>query len=231
MSLHSFIGASSGLKVQRGALIEYAMDDMLVLEFEFNPSSITRKRSVKINKSDLPGARGGYDFTSPSEASRAAQGASAGPEMLEIKILLDATDRMNAGDPVVSRFGVQPEIDMIRTMLEPKSQQPSGVKILTSLGNKTEKSFSQHQTMSVLLFKWGIHMFPVFLTSATIEMKAYLPTLIPYRAEAMLTLQIIESDNPFYNIEMKRQANMAMPNSKTTMESGLIGGLPGGKHG
>jgi len=231
LSLLSFIGASSGLKVQRGALIEYAMDDMLVLEFEFNPSSITRTRTVEVKKGNLPGARGGYDFTSPSESSRAAQGVIAGPESLNITIMLDATDRMNEGDPVVSRVGVQPEIDMIRTMLEPKSQQPSGVRVLSSLGSAAQKSFPQHQTLSVLIFKWGIHMFPVFLTSATIEMKAYLPTLVPYRAEAKLTMQIIESDNPFYNIEMKRQANMAMPNSKTTMESGLIGGLPGGKHG
>jgi hypothetical protein len=36
------------------------------------------------------------------------------------------------------------------------------------------------------------------------DVKAFLPSLLPYRAEATLTLQIIQSDNEFYNTEMKR---------------------------
>jgi hypothetical protein len=57
----------------------------------------------------------------------------------------------------------------------------------------------------VLLFRWGPHTLPVFMTQAQIELKEFLPNLKPYRAEATLTLQIIESNNPFYVDELKRQ--------------------------
>ncbi len=42
------------------------------------------------------------------------------------------------------------------------------------------------------------------MTQVQFDLKAFLPSLIPYRAEATLTLQIIQSDNPFYTPEMER---------------------------
>jgi hypothetical protein len=39
----------------------------------------------------------------------------------------------------------------------------------------------------------------------TIDEKAHLPSLIPYRAEANLTMQVIESSNIFYDFEKLRQ--------------------------
>ena len=231
MNLTSFIGNISGLKTQRGMLFEYSMDDALSLEFEFNPSSITRTRSVTVKAGELPGMRGGYDFSTPTEAIRAAQGVSTGPESFSIKIMLDATDRMNAGDPVASRMGVQPEIDILRTMLEPKTQQSLGAKTLAALGEGNEQSFPNYEVLSVLIFKWGIHRFPVFLTRAQIEMKEYLPSLLPYRAEATLSMQMIESRNPFYSMELKRQANTAVISSKGDQVSRLISDMPGGNYG
>ena len=225
MSVPSFIGAVSGLKTQRGMLFEYGMDNVLVLEFEFNPSSITRTRTVTVKKGNLPGTRGGYDFSGPSEVLRAAQGVAVAPESFSIRILLDATDRMDADDKEASIHGIQPELDVIRTMLEPKSQQPQGAKTLAALGNGSEKSFPQYQTLSVLIFKWGIHILPVFMTQAQIVIKEYLPSLVPYRAEVTLNLQIIESENPFYNAEVKRQRQMA--DKKSVSASSLISDLPG----
>ncbi len=43
------------------------------------------------------------------------------------------------------------------------------------------------------------------MTQAQFDVKAWLPNLVPYRAEATLTLQIIESNNPFYREELRRQ--------------------------
>jgi hypothetical protein len=212
----------SAVKVQRGTLSEYGSDDddALTLEFEFNPSSITRTRTVSVKTGGLPATRGGYDFSSPSEALRAAQGVVAGPESFDITILLDATDRMEAGDPAASTQGVQPELDAIRCMLEPKSQQPSGAKTLAALGSGNEKGFPKYQTLSVLIFKWGVHTLPVFMTKAQIKSQEFLPTLIPYRAEATLTLQIIESDNPFYNEEILRQSRSATAYAKKNPAGG-----------
>jgi hypothetical protein len=203
-------GNWSGFRTERGMLIEYISGvSPLILPFEFNPASITRSRTVTVKAGSSSGNRNGYDFKVPSEAARAAQGVSVNSETLTVKILLDATDRMNSGEMLASTNGVQPELDVIRSMQEPKIQAPEGVRTLAALGQGDNRAFSRQQFASVLLFKWGIQTLPVFMTQAQIDVKEYMPTLIPYRAEATLTLQIIESRNPFYEAELKRQFALA----------------------
>ena len=203
-------GNFSGLRTVRGALIEYTeAPDPLALFFDFNPSSMTRTRAVTIRTGDAAGTTGGYDFASKSEVPRASQGVSTQPESLSAKILLDATDRMNAGDPVAATVGVQPEIDILRTMVEPKSQTPEGARTLAALGEGDGRAFSRDRYASVLLFQWGAISLPVFMTQAQVELRELLPNLFPYRAEATLALQVIESSNPIYTTELKRQTTSA----------------------
>ncbi len=203
-------GNFSGLRIIRGALIEFTeAPDPLALFFDFNPSSMTRTRAVTIKTGDAAGTAGGYDFASKSEVPRASQGVSTQPESLSAKILLDATDRMNAGDPIATEVGVQPEIDIVRTMLEPKSQTPEGARTLAALGADDARAFSRDRYASVLLFQWGAISLPVFMTQAQVEIQALLPNLFPYRAEATLSLQVIESMNPIYTTELKRQTTSA----------------------
>jgi hypothetical protein len=202
----------------KGALVEYALSiPPLVLVFEFNPETITRTRSVTVKTGGSPATRGGYDFISPTETPRASQGVTVSAESFSVKILLDATDRMNDGDTIASTFGVQPELDTIRCMVEPKSQSPAGVQMLSALGQGEARAFAQDESASVLLFVWGLHILPIFLTQAQIEEKAYLPSLIPYRAEATLTMQVIESGNPFYTVETARQVVGAALNTVSTV--------------
>lgn len=202
----------------RGMLIEYALAlPPLMLWFEFNPSSITRTRTATITTSGLPASRGGGSFTSPTESSRAARGVSVQPETFEIRILLDATDRMNNEDPLAATLGVKPQIDTLRCMVEPKSQSPAGFQTLAALGAGRERAFASDVSPSVLLFVWGTHIVPVFLTSVRIEEQAHLPTLTPYRAAATLSMQVIESDNPFYQVEVARQIVGAAINTGQTI--------------
>lgn len=204
-------GNFSRLKAQRGALLEFTNGALpLVLQFEFNPTSITRTRSVTVRTGGAQGTRGGYDFMNARETARASQGVTVNAESLSVKILLDATDRMNAADPVASVQGIQPELDTLRSMVEPKSQTPDGARTLAALGQGAQRAFARHEYASVLLFTWGVQVLPVFLTQVQIDAKDYLPSLLPYRAEVTLGLQIIESNNPFYQAELKRQfANTA----------------------
>jgi len=208
------------IKVTKGLLVQYALaTPPMFLQFEFNPSSITRTRSITVNTGSTPATRGGYDFDSKSETPRASQGVNVNTESFTVKILLDATDRMNVKDPVAMTEGVQPEIDTIQVMLAPKTQSPEGVQTLSSLGKGEARAFSHHESASVLLFVWGTKILPVFMTQAQIDEKEYLPNLYPYRAEATLTLQIIESTNPFYNFETARQLVSASKYSVTTAAS------------
>ncbi|MFL6712103.1 MAG: hypothetical protein ACJ8LN_04110, partial [Sulfurifustis sp.] len=79
-------GNFSPLKVARGALIEYANTPLpLMLFFEFNPTTITRTRSVTVRTGGAPGTRGGYDFSNPTETARASQGVTVNAESFSVK--------------------------------------------------------------------------------------------------------------------------------------------------
>lgn len=199
-------GNYSNVKVTRGKLEEFANTaNPLSLDFEFNPATLSRTRNVTIKTGGAPNTRGGYDFKDVTQVARAAQGVTVNAESFSIKILLDATDRMNAGDPVATNQGIQPELDTLRSMIEPKNQTPDGARTLAALGQGNQRAFARQDFASVLLLTWGVQVLPVFMTSLQFEIKDYLPNLVPYRAEATLGLQVIESDNPFYQEELKRQ--------------------------
>ncbi len=197
-------GNFSHLKVVRGYLKEYTnADKPLELHFEFNPSTITRTRSVEVKFGEGQSMTGGRDFSQVSEVPRVTQGATVKAESFTVKILLDATDRMNAGDKDAQTKGIQPELDILYSMVEPKLQAPDGATTLAALGEGGSSASAQPYP-SVLEFHWGDQILPVLMTQMQFDVKAYLPSLLPYRAEVTLTLQIIQSANPFYTPEIRR---------------------------
>lgn len=211
------------LNTTKGMLVEYALSlPPLILVFEFNPQSLTRTRTIVLRTGNAPGTRGGYDFTLPTDTARVAQGVTVQPESFSMEILLDATDRMNDGEAIATQFGVQPELDTLRTMVEPKSQGPMGLQTLASLGLGGERAFQRSESASVLLLVWGTHILPVFLTSIQITEEAHLPSLTPYRARATLSMQVIEGNNPFYQVEKVRQVVSAALNTGRTIVGGIF---------
>ena len=206
----------------RGILLEYSLSiPPLALVFDFNPRTLARNRTVTLQTGTTPGTRGGYDFVLPTETPRAAQGVTAQPESLNFTLLLDATDRMNDGDPIATQFGIQPQIDTLRSMVQPKSQGPGGVQLLSSLGLSEPRAFQRNESASVLLFIWGLNILPVFLTSLNITEQAHLPSLMPYRAEVSLAMQVIEGGNPFYQVEQVRQLVSAALNTAQTVAASI----------
>ncbi|MCB1742770.1 MAG: hypothetical protein KDK91_20510 [Gammaproteobacteria bacterium] len=212
------------LKVSKGALVEYALSvPPLVLVFEFNPRQISRTRTIRVNTGDTAATRGGYDFALPTETPRVAQGVSVEPESFSIEILLDATDRMNDGAALATTLGIEPELDTLRSMVEPKAQGALGVQTLASLGLGGTRAFQRDMHASVLLFVWGSHVLPVFLTSVRVTETAHLPTLVPYRATATLEMRVIEGNNPFYEVEKVRQVVGAALNTGQTVATAIEG--------
>lgn len=211
------------LNTTKGMLIEYALSiPPLVLVFDFNPQSLTRSRTITLRTGSAPGTRGGYDFALPTETARVSQGVTVQPESFTMDILLDATDRMNDGDPIATMFGIEPELDTLRTMVEPKAQGPGGLQTLASLGLGGERAFQRSESASVLLLVWGTHILPLFLTSIRVTEEAHLPSLVPYRAKASLTMQVIEGNNPFYQVEKVRQVVGAALNTGRTVIGGIF---------
>lgn len=205
--------------MRKGMLIEYGLSvPPLALIFDFNPQQISRSRTITIKTGTSPGMRGGYDFTTPLETPRVAQGVEMQAESFSIEILLDATDKMADDDGTALKFGVQPQIDTLRTMLQPKTQAPAGAQLLSSLASAAAgqpKAFERNETPSVLVFAWGMQNLPVFLTGVTQKEALHLPNLLPYRAEMQLSMQVIESTNPFFTAERVRQTAMVALNAAT----------------
>ena len=178
------------LNETKGFLIEYALAlPPLVLAFEFNPQQLTRNRSITITLGSTPATRGGYDFALPTETARVAQGVSIEPESFDIEILIDATDRMNDGEEIARTFGIEPELDTLRSMVEPKTQGPGGLQMLSGLGLGGAKAFQRSESASVLLFVWGSHVLPVFLKGVDVTESAHLPSLASF-----------DYGTPFYDI-------------------------------
>ncbi|MDH3264891.1 MAG: hypothetical protein OEM24_12955 [Paracoccaceae bacterium] len=201
--------------LQKGMLIEYGLSvPPLALVFDFNPQQISRSRTVTIKTGDAPGSRGGYDFLSPLETPRVAQGVEMQAETFSIDILLDATDKMNEGDPIANAVGVQPQIDTLRSMLEPKVQGPTGLRTLASLSTGLgTRAFERSESASILIFHWGLQNLAVFLTGVAQKEVLHLPNLTPYRAEMNLSMQVIESNNPFFIADKIRQTAMTALNA------------------
>ena len=162
----------------KGALVEYGLSlPPLALIFQFNPETISRSRSITVTTGNAPGTRDGYDFTTPFETPRVAQGVELQKESFSIDVLFDGTEAMDEGDPIAQAFGIQPQIDTLKSMLEPKTQGPGGLQVLSSLGLGGSRAFQRQEHASVLLFIWGIQILPVFLTSVTINEVAHLSSL------------------------------------------------------
>lgn len=201
------------IRTAKGMLVEYALSlPPLALEFEFNPESLTRSRTVTFDSSALPIV----DFVTPGESNRIGQAASAAAETISFDILLDATDKLS--DPshlmheVAKLSGVEPEIATLRSMLEPKVSGPGPFQIMSSLGGGGTHAHERDEHLSVLLFVWGTHILPVFMTSLSLEEQAHLPILKPYRAKASISLQVLESNNPFYQAEQVQRMVMSAAN-------------------
>jgi hypothetical protein len=209
-------------RAQQGALVQYSVIvPPAVLAFSFNPQTISRTRSVTVKTGSSPATRGGFDFSAPTETARAAQGVEMQPESFSIDILFDAGDRIAEGQATARQFGVQPEIDLLRTMVEPKVQGPDGLQTLASLEAGGSRAHRQAETASVLLFVWGVQVLPVFLTGVTQNEVQHLPNLAPYRAEIQLSMQAIESRNPFYLANRIRQVAFAGMSSLPRTIDGL----------
>lgn len=205
----------------RGVLFEYGISiPPLSLVFQFNPQEISRSRTVTVKTGNSPGTRGGYDFVSPLETARVSQGVEMQAESFSIDILLDATDALNEGNEIAARFGVQPQIDTIRSMAEPKTQGPGGVKVLSALGLSGSRAFERQETASVLVFAWGQQLLPIFLTGIGQKEALHLPNLMPYRATMSLTMQVIESANPFFQADKVRQTMGTTLNLATGFQTG-----------
>jgi hypothetical protein len=187
-------GLANQPKLAKGALVDIDQQVVppLVVQFQFNPESIQRRRSITLRE---PAARQGHENLAPaSQALGEAQATLSDPETITLDIRLDATERLEQGDPATRRFGVLPELSALEMMGTPRPPSPFSAQ----LGLSADFGFGGQEATPVLVFVWGRYrVFPVRLTELSINETEYSPALNPTRVIASVTLQVLEGANVY----------------------------------
>lgn len=211
-------------KILRGAFFEYGISlPPLFVVFQFNPVELTRSRSLSYGPENSAA-----DGTAQREANGQAQ-STAGQhgcrslrefhedtsDLLEIQerqtvtvqeedisfdIRLDATDKMNEGDPITATFGVLPQLATLELMVHPKSSSLLGAAVDALLGlDEDGFSFSKRPNPPMILFIWGHkRVLPVNIKSMNIKETEFSTLLDPIRATVSVSMSVIEGANPLY---------------------------------
>ena len=219
-------------KIFRGAFVEYGLSiPPLVVVFQFNPLQLSRSRYLMFSMpAAAPGeAAGGAptlrDFHQNFDDLRKlrdAQSVSVEPESLSFDILLDATDKLNDGDPIAQQLGIAPQLATLELMVQPKSES-----ILGRLADQLAPggfSFTCTDKPPMILFIWGRkRVLPVNINSMTITETEFKTNLEPIRATVAVDLTVIEGPNAAYMYTKGLKEVMA--GSEQVMAGLRFGGL------
>jgi hypothetical protein len=221
-------------RVLRGAFVEYGLSlPPLFVVFQFNPVELSRSRNLSFAApNSAVAAPVATDAAGKAEARaipwqnelrdwhmnqddlmdiREGQQVRVDEESLSFDIRLDATDRMEAGDPIATRFGVLPQLSTLEMMMQPKDEGVLG-KALSALSPAGAWSFTKSAQPPLILFIWGKRrVLPVNINSMSIRETEFSTVLDPVRATVSVNLTVIEGRNPAYQYStVMREAQAAM---------------------
>lgn len=232
-------GLTNKPKILRGAFVEYGLSvPPLVVPFQFNPVELSRNRSLTFSAASMKPATGlvlrdGRLVPEQEEskslrelhqekddlmAIREQQTVTVQEESISFEIRLDATDKLNEGDPVTEQFGIAPQLAALELLLLPKDESLIGKavpgllgKILPSLPQKgsfvkqvlsdlsSGFSFTKSKNPPMVLFIWGrSRVLPVNIDSMNVTETEFSTALNPIRATVSVSLTVIEGPNPVY---------------------------------
>lgn len=194
-------------RILRGAFVEYGLSiPPLFVVFQFNPEQITRNRSLtygppsSIKTKNNPSALRDFHkrYTNLTQL-RNDQYVTVGEETLSFEIRMDATDKLEEGDPITEKFGLAPQLSTLELMVLPKEESLVGQKLNSLLGSAKSYSFTRTANPPLVLFIWGRkRVLPVNINSLNITETLYTPSLNPMRATATVSLTVIEGKSAPY---------------------------------
>ena len=167
-------------RLQKGALVGLDPFNPLasVIVFQYNPETLTRSLTAN-TKAD------------PRKTEQQAEVLRLiGPptEEITLDIELDATDRMEEGDPLALERGIHPTLASLEMLLYPKSATVILKEVLVRAGLLEVVGPQQPLT----LFVWGEkRVLPVRLTQLRITEQFFDPALNPIRAQVSLGLRVL----------------------------------------
>jgi hypothetical protein len=193
-------------EMQRGMLLEFNLNpDAIVLPFQHGPEELTRTRAIDVQLHNTPGTASEFAFETPMQTPRIMQAAALQPEELSVELIFSAADYMDREGWRPGRTGLQPVLDSLRLLVEPRSQKLGGLRVLTELGLTGARAFDRDVTPSVVLFIWGGEILPVVLKTVSYTVNEFLGTLAPITAKVQIGMELIEIHNPFTLADRLRQ--------------------------
>jgi hypothetical protein len=180
--MSSFPGSPRTL---RGAIVAVDPRSPLsrIVIFQYNPDQMVRTLR--------PRAAPSGQATGTADAHRIW---GAPTESISLTVEIDATDQLEAGDPVAATTGIAPQLSALEMLLYPSSSLVIANTALLLAG--TIEILPPEGPLTVLVWGPG-RAVPVRLESLTITEQAFDPALFPIRASAALAVRVLTySDLP-----------------------------------
>lgn len=166
-------------RVLKGALVVFETPAPVptnIIAFQFNPDSVSRTFRQQLGEEDPYRSSGDSWFVLPPT------------ESLTMSVELDASDQLEAGDPVAVAKGLHPTLAALELLLYPSSIDLILDKALALAGSARVKP----SRVPIVLLVWGpLRVMPVRVESVSITEEAFDPRLNPIRAKADLTLRTL----------------------------------------
>jgi len=181
-------GNPLALPVMRGAIVQLIEELGIVLPniipFQYNPQKVTRSF-----KPWNP-----FDVDPTKRGAPAPMAAPFDPEeTYQFTLELDATDDLEAGNPLALISGVASRIAAIQKLVMPtKGLIGDLVGSAKALANKPLDKQAERTTVPVALLILGLGLIlPVRVTSISIEINEFSPLLYPHMANVTLDLRVL----------------------------------------
>lgn len=157
-----------------------------VIAFQYNPAKVTR----------------GFEPWNPfatDPQNQAAQTPLVQPfdphETYGFELELDGTDALAAGDPLVAATGISSRIAALRRLIQPTEGIVGDlIASVTALAGGAGRQ-ADRPSVPIILFVLGPGtIVPVRITSLSVEVTEFLPSLHPHMAKVTLALQVLTPD-------------------------------------
>lgn len=181
-------GNPLGPLVLRGAIVQLIEDLGIVIPnivpFQYNPEKLTRNLKP-------------WNPFEVDQTNRGAQAPMVQPydpeETYQITLELDATDDLEAGNPIALTTGIASRIAAIRKLTEPsKGLFGDLIASAQALAGSDAETQSERASVPVALLAMGPGLIlPVRVTSISIEVTEFTPALYPHMASVQLELRVL----------------------------------------
>lgn len=167
----------------RGAIVAVEPRNPLsrIVLFGYNPDEVSR--SLK------PRGAGAGQQVGPGDANR-IWGAPV--ETISMTVEVDATDQLEAGDPVAAASGIAPQLSALEMLLYPSSSLVIANTALLLAG--TIEILPPEGPLTVLVWGPG-RAVPVHIDGLEITEQAFSPTLVPTRASVQISATVLTYDD------------------------------------